>query len=195
MEVVVASGKGGVGKSLLSSSIVRILGEKYKIAAVDGDADAPNLHLIFNVKNWLQEKPLVGAKIAVIDYSKCVKCGLCKEVCIYDAIAWQNMPIIKEYICEGCYACGVVCPTKAISLKEVESGIIRFTETSFGYLISAELDVGRPNSGKLVSEEKNIARNLVREGKAEHIIVDSAAGIGCQVIASLSGGDIAILVA
>lgn len=195
MEIVVASGKGGVGKSLISSNLIRILGEEFRIAGVDADADAPNLHIIFNINRWDFEKNLSGAKVAVVDFSKCIKCGLCRNVCVYDALEWKDFPVIKEYICEGCYACGVICPTKAISLKDVESGVVRYVATQFGYIISAELEVGRPNSGKLVSEEKNIARKFLDEKKVDHIIIDSAAGIGCQVIASLSSADIAILVA
>lgn len=104
---------------------------------------------------------------------------------------------MNELTCEGCNVCGLVCPVAGtITLEEVRSGVIRKATTKYGFpLISAQLDVGRPESGKLVTEEKEWASKLMKELNLEHMIVDSAAGIGCQVIASLGGADVAILIA
>lgn len=195
-EIVIASGKGGVGKSTVSSSISVLLSHK-NLAIVDADAEAPNLHLIFNVNGWEKEIEYREKSIAVIDYSGCVQCMLCQEVCTYEAIERvNNYPEIKEFICEGCGACRVVCPRNVISIKKNNlSGWIRVGKTEYGPLVSSELDVGQPNSGKLVTEEKNIARSWVKDGIVKNIVVDSAAGIGCQVIASMSGATHAVLVA
>ena len=105
--------------------------------------------------------------------------------------------MVNELTCEGCNVCGLVCPVaRTISLKEVRSGVIRKATTKYGFpVISAQLDVGRPESGKLVTEEKEWAKRVMDELNLEHMIVDSAAGIGCQVIASLGGADVAILIA
>ena len=196
MEIVIASGKGGVGKSTLTGSLISLLRKDYRIAAVDADAEAPNLHLVLNVEKWDEEREVVSAKTARIT-DKCINCGLCDNVCIYEAIYIKDgKHHIKEYLCEGCGACSAVCPVEgAIVISDAVSGWIRTAQTPYGPIVSAELDVGKPNSGKLVTEEKNIAKAWVKEGKAEHVIVDSAAGIGCQVIASLSGANKAILVA
>ncbi len=195
MEIVIASGKGGVGKSTFTGSLISLL-KDMRIAAVDADAEAPNLHLVFNVEKWEEEREVVSAKTATIT-DKCINCGLCDNVCIYEAIYVENgMHKIKEYLCEGCGACKAVCPVDdAIVISDAVSGWIRIANTPYGPLVSAELDVGKPNSGKLVTEEKNIAKEWVKKGMADHIIVDSAAGIGCQVIASLSGANKAILLA
>lgn len=195
MEIVIASGKGGVGKSTLTGSLITLL-KDYEIAAVDADAEAPNLHLIFNVERWKEEREVIAAHSARINES-CINCGICDNVCIYEAIyEADGQRKIKEYLCEGCGACRAVCPVEgAIEIFPSVSGWIRIADTSYGPLVSAELDVGKPNSGKLVTEEKNIAKNWVKEGRAKHVIVDAAAGIGCQVIASLSGANKAILVA
>ena len=195
MEIVIASGKGGVGKSTFTGSLISLL-KDLRIAAVDADAEAPNLHLVFNVKEWDEEREMISAKTATIT-DECINCGICDNVCIYEAIYVEDgQHKIKDYLCEGCAACKAVCPVEgAIIISDAVSGWIRTASTPYGPLVSAELDVGKPNSGKLVTEEKNIAKAWVKEGKAEHIIVDSAAGIGCQVIASLSGANKAILLA
>ncbi len=194
MDIVVASGKGGVGKSTLTGSLISLLKE-YGIAAVDADAEAPNLHIVFNVREWEEEREFTAAKTARINDS-CIECGVCDNVCIYEAIYVEDgKHKIKQYLCEGCGACKAVCPVDAIEISDTISGWIRIAHTPYGPLVSAELDVGKPNSGKLVTEEKNIAKEWVRQGKAKHIIVDAAAGIGCQVIASFSGANKAILIA
>ncbi len=195
MDLVIASGKGGVGKSTFTGSLITLL-KDYGIAAVDADAEAPNLHLVFNVQHWNEEREVIAAHTATIN-SSCINCGVCDSVCIYEAIyEADGQRRIKEYLCEGCGACKAVCPVEgAIEISPSVSGWIRTAFTPYGPLVSAELDVGKPNSGKLVTEEKNIAKEWVKEGKAKHIIVDAAAGIGCQVIASLSGANKAILIA
>ncbi|WP_042701262.1 nucleotide-binding protein [Thermococcus sp. PK] len=198
MQVAIASGKGGVGKSSVAASLIYLLKDEYSLIAVDADADAPNLDLLFGVESWEEEKELIGAKVAKINTGTCVRCGICAERCPYDCIKIvDGNYVVNELTCEGCGVCRLVCPVEGvITLEEVRSGIIRKTTTKYGFpLISAQLDVGRPNSGKLVTEEKEWAKRIMKEKGIEHMIVDSAAGIGCQVIASLGGADVAILVA
>ncbi|MGC8992531.1 MAG: P-loop NTPase [Thermoplasmata archaeon] len=192
-EIVVASGKGGVGKSTVLSSLAIFFKEKNN-AIVDGDAEAPNLHLLFDVE-WLEDREYKGKSIAVVNHDKCNLCGKCVEVCEYKAIKLEKNRIkILDYICEGCRACVVTCPEKAIEIKnEIYSGRIRIGRTEYGPFISPELEPGQSNSGKLVTEEKNIARSWKEKG-IKNILVDSAAGIGCQVIASMGGANYAILV-
>ncbi|NJE07892.1 ATPase [Thermococcus sp. M39] len=198
MQIVIASGKGGVGKSTVAASLLYLLKEKYSFVAVDADADAPNLHLLLGVERWEEEKELTGAKVARINPDTCIRCGICAERCPYDCIKLiDGEYVVNKLTCEGCGVCKLVCPVKGtITLEEVHSGVIRKTTTKYGFpLISAQLDVGRPNSGKLVTEEKEWAKKIMKEQKLEHMIVDSAAGIGCQVIASVGGADVAILIA
>ena len=195
MEIVIASGKGGVGKSTITGSLISLLSKDHRIVAVDADAEAPNLHLIFNVKDWEKVEEFSAAKGAKIK-DNCINCGLCENACIYKAIYEKDgRRWIKEYLCEGCAACKMVCPVDAIEIFDTISGWLKIGKTKYGPLVSAELDVGKPNSGKLVTEEKKIAREWVKNGEAEHIIIDAAAGIGCQVISSLSGANLALLVA
>ncbi|MEM4058149.1 MAG: ATP-binding protein [Thermoplasmata archaeon] len=196
MELVIASGKGGVGKSSIVASLTSILRDK-KLAIVDADAEAPNLHILFKVQQWKEIREYRDKSVALIDFEKCSKCMKCTDVCVYNAIAVkESAPFIKEYLCEGCGACKIVCPARAIDISSnLFAGYIKIADTRYGPFVSAELDVGQHNSGKLVSEEKKIARSWIKDYALKNIIVDSAAGIGCQVIASMSGADRAILVA
>ncbi len=196
MELVIASGKGGVGKSSIVASLTSILKDK-KLAIVDADAEAPNLHILFKVQLWKEIREYRDKSVAKINFEKCSRCMECVDICVYKAISIKDSaPFIKDYLCEGCGACKIVCPAKAIDIdSDLFAGYIKIADTSYGPFVSSELDVGQHNSGKLVSEEKKIARNWIKEYALKNIIVDSAAGIGCQVIASMSGADRAILVA
>ena len=198
MELAIASGKGGVGKSTVASTIALVLKDKgEKIIAIDADADAPNLHLVLGVDKWSERKSYSDSKVAEIDPEKCIRCGECFKACPYSAIertpdgGYRVIPLL----CEGCLTCTLVCPVKgAIKRFAAESGEIRIAETEYGFpLISARLKPGRPNTGKLVTEQKEMAKGMASEDTV--IVTDSAAGIGCQVIASLAGANLAVLVA
>ena len=199
MQIAIASGKGGVGKSTITASLLYLLKDDYSFVAVDADAEAPNLGLLLGVTEWEEEREHIGAKVARINTESCVRCGICMEKCPYGCIYIDEdgKYVVNELTCEGCNVCGLVCPVAGtISLKEVRSGVIRKATTKYGFpIISAQLDVGRPESGKLVTEEKEWASKLMKELGLDHMIVDSAAGIGCQVIASLGGADVAVLIA
>lgn len=196
LDIVVASGKGGVGKSLMTSSLAYLLRDRFRIVALDADAPAPNLHIIFGVNEWEHVEDYFDGTIAEISVDKCVKCNICVGSCIYDAIVpsdGSTYPVIRGYLCEGCRACGYSCPKKAISYVPVKSGVLRRTKTKYGFpLISAKLDVGRPNSGKLVTDERKWAREIGSEDSIT--LIDAAAGIGCELIASMSGAHISIFV-
>ncbi len=199
MQIAIASGKGGVGKSSITASLLYLLKDDYSFVAVDADAEAPNLGLLLGVEEWQEEREHIGAKVARISTESCIRCGICYERCPYESIYIDDEGnyVVNELTCEGCNVCGLVCPVAGtISLEEVRSGVIRKATTRYGFpIISAQLDVGRPESGKLVTEEKEWAKKAMEELNLEHMIVDSAAGIGCQVIASLGGADVAILIA
>ncbi|WP_048058234.1 nucleotide-binding protein [Pyrococcus yayanosii] len=198
MQIAIASGKGGVGKSTVTASLLYFLKDEYRLIAVDADAEAPNLGLLLGVTEWEEEREHVGAKVARINPETCIRCGICHEKCPHDSIKLVDGDyVVNQLTCEGCNVCGLVCPVPGtVTLEEVRSGVIRRATTKYGFpIISAQLDVGRPESGKLVTEEKEWAKQLMKKLDLEHMIVDSAAGIGCQVIASLGGADVAILIA
>ena len=198
LEIAVASGKGGVGKSTVSSTVAIMLARGgRKVVAVDADADAPNLHLVLGVTRWEEERSYSDTMVAKIIDDRCTRCGECEKVCTYAAIRQldDGRYWINPVLCEGCSTCSLVCPVKGAIVREKrESGKIRVARSGYGFtLVSARLNPGRPNTGKLVTEEKDLAKKLSDEGTV--IVLDSAAGIGCQVVSSLAGAHIAILVA
>ncbi|BEP16682.1 ATP-binding protein [Pyrofollis japonicus] len=197
VELVVASGKGGVGKSTLTAVLALTLAEKgYHMVAVDADAEAPNLHLVLGVTQWEKVDDVYEGRLAYILEDKCTRCNLCAEECAYGAVEIKDGKyVINPYICEGCLTCSLVCPPKAIRYKfRVKSGEIRVAKTGYGFtLVSSETMPGRPNSGKIVTEAKNKGKELL--GPSGVLLVDAAAGIGCQVISSLTGAQLSILVA
>ncbi len=196
LEITVASGKGGVGKTTITASILITLASRgYDVIAVDADADAPNLHIALGIDRWDYIEDYSESEVAEIDQDKCIRCGSCMEVCSYKAIYLDDgVYKVNKLICEGCPTCRLVCPVDAIYMVRASTGVIRYTKTRYDFtLISARLEPGRPNSGKLVSREREYARGFAREDSI--ILIDAAAGIGCQVISSIAGSNATILVA
>ncbi|HHT63186.1 MAG: ATP-binding protein [Bacillota bacterium] len=185
MQLIILSGKGGTGKTTITASFAYLQKEGVK---VDCDVEASNLHIILQGTNE-EEHDFFGAKVAKIDSAKCIKCEACKYVCRFDAISEFKVDELK---CEGCAACTVVCPKKAISLYDEVTGKTIITETDYGILSHADMEIGAEGSGKLVTElRKNAARFT---GEGELVLLDGSPGVGCPVMASLTGCDAALLV-
>ena len=192
MKIVVASGKGGVGKSMLASALILLFSKEKKVVACDCDVDAPNLGLWLGITEYDTKEKVSTSEKAFIDKKKCIRCGKCKEVCNFKAIEKKNGEFeVNPFLCEGCGACKLVCPVNAIKIKPVKNGEIRVNKTKYNFpLISGKLYVGETGSGKIVEELKN----KTEEFSYDVAIFDSPAGIGCPVIASVRGTDYAILV-
>ncbi len=199
VEVVVASGKGGVGKTFFSAELgLALAGRGLRLVAADADAEAPNLHLVLGVDDWDVVDVYREGRVAFIRGDLCTGCGLCEEACGLGAISHEGgVYRVNQWICEGCLTCSLVCPVKAVRYRfNVEAGWLRVKrDTGYGFpLVSARIRPGRPNSGKLVTLVKNTAHRLLGGGDGV-VLVDAAAGIGCQVISSLAGAHAAVLVA
>jgi len=191
MKIVVASGKGGVGKSMLASSLALLYLKKNKIVVCDCDVDAPNTGLwLGETKSDSIEKISTSFK-AKIDLEKCTKCGKCKDVCMFFAIEKNENYHINPFLCEGCGACQIICPVNAITLNSVKNGEIRIRNTKYDFpLVSAQLYPGEAGSGKIIEQ----LRKKAEEFDHDIMILDAAAGTGCPVIASLRGCDYVVLV-
>ena len=190
-EILVISGKGGTGKTVITASFAALAGNKIM---VDADVDAANLYLLLGGE--IKEKnKYIGSKSAFIDKEKCTGCGKCKDICRFSAVENKdNIFYINELSCEGCGSCTIVCPEKAIILKEEETGEWFVSDTKYGPFVHAKLGIAQENSGKLVSVIREKARDIAVEKNSEYVIIDGPPGIGCPVIASLSGVNTALIV-
>lgn len=185
-QIVFISGKGGTGKSTLVSSLSILVQDKM---LADCDVDAPNLGILLKGE-VLKKDNYFGAKEAIIDSKACIKCGLCRETCRFDAIS-EEFEIIPMK-CEGCGACVLVCPQEAIKLEKVKTGETFVSDTPRGTFSHAQLDIGAEGSGKLVTE---VRKNIYNYKKNEEwVLVDGSPGIGCVVIASITGTDAVVAV-
>ncbi len=187
-QMAVVSGKGGTGKTSLVASLAALACGRAAIC--DCDVDAPDLHLI--LKPTIQERrEFFGMRRAFIDESKCTKCGSCEEHCRFDAVHDFK---IDAALCEGCGVCKLVCPSEAVDMIDKLSGYAYISNTRFGPMVHAELFPGEEASGKLVAMAREMARDLATSQKLDLVLIDGSPGIGCPVIASLTGVDLAMVV-
>lgn len=190
-ELVVISGKGGTGKTSIAASLIDL---SERVVAADCDVDAANLHLVVR-HNVRRTTPFEGGKKAVIDETLCTSCGKCKELCRFDAISSNNSEFhVDKFACEGCGVCAYFCPERAIELFVEDGGEWFLSDTDSGPMVHARLVPGGENSGKLVTIVRNEAKSVAVAGGFDTIIVDGAPGIGCPVIASLTGADAVLIV-
>jgi len=186
-EVVVLSGKGGTGKTSIVGSFAALAQSK---VLADCDVDAADLYLLLKPINQ-QKHEFWSGQVAVIDEQKCTQCGLCQDECRFDAIKDFKVDPIS---CEGCGFCLQICPDEAITMKENLSGHWFISDTKYGPLAHARLGIAQENSGKLVALVRQQAKLIAEKQGLDYIISDGPPGIGCPVISSLSGANLALLV-
>ncbi|HAS04838.1 MAG TPA: (4Fe-4S)-binding protein [Dehalococcoidia bacterium] len=186
-ELVVLSGKGGTGKTSIVGSLAALAENK---VMADCDVDAADLHLLLN-PSVKQTEEFWSGQTAFIDSEKCTKCGLCVKLCRFDAIKNYKVDPIA---CEGCGFCSHICPVEAIKMQDNMAGYLFISDTKYGPLVHAKLGIAQENSGKLVAKVRQEAKKLAAESGAEYIICDGPPGIGCPVVSSLSGANMALLV-
>lgn len=188
-ELVVISGKGGAGKTSITASLVVLAG---KSVVVDADVDAADMHLVLPLKETCKF-PFEAGFAAVLDTSKCTECGYCREVCQFSAI--NEKYEIDHILCEGCGVCAHFCPSGAISMQLKTCGDWFVSETPFGTMMHARLFPGEESSGLLVSRLRQEARAKAEAGAIDLCITDGPPGIGCPVIASITGASLVLAVA
>ncbi len=186
-EIVILSGKGGTGKTTVVGSFAALA--KGKVLA-DCDVDAADLHLLLGPSERRKSEFWSG-QVACIDEDRCTQCGLCQELCRFDAIKDFKVDPVS---CEGCGFCSHICPVEAITMQENMSGYWFISDTRYGPLVHARLGIAQENSGKLVAVVRQQAKQIAGERNLGHIISDGPPGIGCPVISSLSGASLALLV-
>jgi len=190
-QITIISGKGGTGKTTLVASFAA-LAENIVIA--DCDVDAPDLHLLLHPEIVKREE-FKGLNVATMDKSKCTECGICEEACRFKAISDSGSGYaVNPTRCEGCGVCVFVCDQDAIILTERVSGYAFISKTKYGTMAHAQLNIAEEASGKLVTVVRNNAQRVAEAEGSDLILIDGSPGIGCPVIASLTGVDLALVV-
>ena len=190
-EILILSGKGGTGKTTITSNLIKKFPKKI---IADTDVDAADMFILLDPKIQ-RDEVFKGKAIAKINYDKCVNCDVGINLCRFDAIKRVNDKVeIDEASCDGCDLCMLACPEKAITMEEQDVGHWYISETEEGPFVHAKLFPGGENSGNLVTMVKQQAKIVAREKEVEHIILDGPPGIGCPVISALSGSSFVVIV-
>jgi MinD superfamily P-loop ATPase len=191
-QIVVISGKGGTGKTVMSACFA-VLARNAVLA--DVDVDAANLHLLLRPE--IRERHVFrSGRKARIEAGKCTACGICPPLCRFDALIEdkEGKVAVDTLSCEGCGVCYQVCPEQAVEMETPVAGEWYVSKTKYGPFVHARLGIAEENSGKLVTEVRKKARQIAESEKRDLVIMDGAPGIGCPVIASLTGTDLALVV-
>lgn len=188
-ELIILSGKGGTGKTSLTSSFASLA---ENMVLCDADVDAADLHLILtpDVRDTID---FSGGNEAIINPDKCTQCGRCIEVCKFDAVTDDF--VVDDVACEGCGVCVDLCPEEAIDFPEVVCGQWFMSDSRFGPMVHARLGIAQENSGKLVALVRQEAKKRAEQNGHDFILTDGPPGIGCPVIASISGASTVLIIA
>ena len=197
-EILVISGKGGTGKTSLVACFASLAPNAL---VADCDVDAADLHLVLNPR-LKSSQDFFGGKKARIIAEYCTNCGICFDLCRFDAViknSHTGNPDLPDFSidnigCEGCGVCAHFCPDDAIILEQPKCGDLYLSETRFGPFVHAKLGIAAENSGKLVANVRKLARETAQKSSADYIIIDGPPGIGCPVISSITGVDIVVIV-
>jgi MinD superfamily P-loop ATPase len=188
-ELVILSGKGGTGKTSLTAAFAALSKDT---VLCDADVDAADLHLLMS-PHILRQTDFNSGAVAVINAEKCTGCGLCRDLCRFNAIDLNF--VVDSIECEGCGVCVDLCPEQAIEFPTKTCGQWFISETRFGPMVHARLGIAEENSGKLVALVRQEAKRVAEDAAANLIITDGPPGVGCPVIASLGGATALLIVA
>jgi MinD superfamily P-loop ATPase len=219
-QLVILSGKGGTGKTSVAAAFAHLLSlddAPFRTVIADADVDASNLELVLSPK-IISREDFQGGSFARIDWDICSSCGICEQVCRFDAIGdasrsqfhrlvvrrvaesdtpnaqIPDLPIVDPIACDGCAACVYQCPEEAITMHDQVVGEWFQSESRYGPQFHAALRPAQENSGKLVTLVKQHARLLAMDDDYDLALVDGPPGIGCPVISATSGADLALIV-
>jgi MinD superfamily P-loop ATPase len=186
-EIAILSGKGGVGKSTITASLGTVLSKDCKVVMADTDVDIPNLELFFHASERGAKEVSTSEK-AFINYEQCTGCLQCVDVCrFFSMLVSNDKPLVISYSCEGCGACGIICPEDAITIKKVVNGSIIISDAGNMVIVSGELNIGESSSGGIVDAVRKTAGIEAERLNAELIMIDGPPGIGCPVISAMKG--------
>lgn len=191
-QLLILSGKGGTGKTTVATALIHLFDAR---VFADCDVDAPNLHLMMHHHVLRDQRKFLGMDKAVITPTLCNACGICQTHCRFEAIhynATTEKHEVNPFACEGCGVCEYVCPVDAVTMVDSEVGTLSLYNGNRVFS-TAQLIMGSGNSGLLVTEVKKRMKNAANP-KVPIAIIDGSPGIGCPVIASISGVDLVLIV-
>lgn len=189
-QLLILSGKGGTGKTTVASAFIKLADAR---AYADCDVDAPNLHITTKWNNKPDTTDYYGLPKAIINKELCTQCNHCVENCRFGAISANKSYKVDAFSCEGCGVCEYICPAGAISLTQSVAGELKLYSDEEKVFSTAQLKMGSGTSGMLVTKVKKQMNSAING--AELAIIDGSPGIGCPVIASISGVDMVLIVA
>ena len=190
-ELVILSGKGGCGKTTICAGFATLAEDA---VFADCDVDAADLFLVLDPTERSRE-PFYSGFEARIDEQRCVSCGVCRDLCRFDAVVEEDGRFrVDPLACEGCGVCADHCPNEAVVLEDRHCGEMMISDTPYGTLVHAKLGIAAENSGKLVTAVRNRAKAVATEQGRSTVVIDGSPGIGCPVIASLTGATAALVV-
>lgn len=191
-KIAIISGKGGTGKTLVTSCLATLARNK---VMVDCDVDAANLQILLKAVEE-EEHAFVSSQTAIIAHPEnCKGCGFCVQKCRFNALEMTPDGVrILPYACEGCGLCARICPSKVFVMKKVQDGRWFFSSSSYGPFFHAELEPGGENSGKLVLAIRKASENYAEKHCFDYVLIDGPPGTGCPVMATLTGVDQVVIV-
>lgn len=188
MRIAVASGKGGTGKTTVSTNLARMLSRIRSVQYVDCDVEEPNGHLFLNPQ--ISETFEIQSMMPCIAESICTHCSECSTFCTYNAIAaLGKTTLVFPELCHSCGGCTLVCSSRAISEVGKDIGVIRVGVSEELGFADGTLNVGQAQSPPLIRELKKYILD-------DHIaIIDAPPGTSCPVVTSLRNTDLVVMVA
>lgn len=193
--LLIASGKGGTGKTTVSAALVALAGADLRVAVADCDVEASNLPLVLRT-DVTHREPFAGVPAPAVDTEACLGCGACESVCPFDALTLGDDEIarIDPWLCEGCGACERRCPVGAIEFQTDVAGELVSGRHVGGPIVFGRLRPGEDLSGKLVTAVRERVAALAADDGADLVVIDGPPGVGCPAIAAMAGVDAVLAV-
>lgn len=187
MIISVASGKGGTGKTLVSTSLALSIKDTGKVQLLDCDVEEPNAHLF--LKPVITHREAVCIPVPRVDNAKCTYCGKCAQVCAYHAIAVVPKHVLTFMeLCHGCGACSYLCPEKAITEEGREIGVVESGHSDGMSFAHGKLNIGEAMAPPVIRRVKELAN------RDATVIIDVPPGTSCPVVEAVEGSDFCLLV-
>jgi MinD superfamily P-loop ATPase len=190
MKIAIASGKGGAGKTSLSTNLCALLAESTNVVLADLDVEEPNSAIFFDTDF---KKESVFRMIPEWDADRCTSCGRCQEVCNFNAIIkLLDEIVVFPELCHSCHACSILCPDSALPMAPREIGVLSKASLPRLTLLEGRLNIGEEQAVPLIAHVNQVIEG--EYGEDSIVIIDSPPGTSCPVIEVTRSADLVLLV-